>query len=160
MTIGGIGMNIFSPFPGEGLNLLMEFTENPSRERLIQWLHSMVFDPALVTDEMIEMRYEQAIEPITLATSRKLYSKASIGATAAFFRGEHTVQRVAHLASIKAPTLITWGRDDRVSPMDIALLPMRIIPNAELHIFPNCGHWAMIERKAEFENLVKSFLLR
>ena len=76
------------------------------------------------------------------------------------FRGEHSVQRVAHLASIKAPTLITWGRDDRVTPMDIALLPMRIMPNAELHVFPNCGHWVMIERKAEFESAVTAFLLR
>ena len=43
----------------------------------------MVFDPALVTEEMIETRYTQAIEPVTLATSRQLYSKESIGATAA-----------------------------------------------------------------------------
>ncbi len=78
-----------------------------------------------------------------MATSRKIYARASIGALAEVFRGEHTLQRVAHLAKIEAPTLITWGRDDRVTPLDIALLPMRLIPNAELHVFPNCGHWNM-----------------
>jgi hypothetical protein len=34
------------------------------------------------------------------------------------------------------------------------------IPNAELHVFPNSGHWAMIEQQEAFENVVLSFLLR
>ncbi|GFG80102.1 hypothetical protein MPRG_33780 [Mycobacterium paragordonae] len=58
------------------------------------------------------------------------------------------------------PTLLTWGRDDRVSPLDMAIIPMRTIPNAELHVFPNCGHWAMIEAKAAFESTVLAFLSR
>jgi len=29
---------------------------------------------------------------------------------------------------VKAPTLLTWGRDDRVSPLDMSLIPMRTIP--------------------------------
>ncbi len=160
VTIGGVGMNIFSPFPGEGLNLLVEFTEDPTRERLTQWLRSMVFDQAMVTEELIEKRFQQATEPVTMATSKKLYSRASIQATAEMFRGENAHLRIAHLSAIQAPTLITWGRDDRVTPLDIALIPMRLIPNAELHVFPKCGHWNMIERKTEFECVVKAFLLR
>jgi 2-hydroxy-6-oxonona-2,4-dienedioate hydrolase len=27
-------------------------------------------------------------------------------------------------------------------------------------VFPDCGHWAMIERKDEFESVVLSYLLR
>ena len=30
VTIGGIGRNIFSPSPGEGIRLLMEFVEDPA----------------------------------------------------------------------------------------------------------------------------------
>lgn len=56
--------------------------------------------------------------------------------------------------------MLTWGRDDRVTPLDGALLPLRLIPNAELHIFPKCGHWAMIEQKAAFESAVMAFLTR
>jgi pimeloyl-ACP methyl ester carboxylesterase len=66
----------------------------------------------------------------------------------------------AVLHRVKAPTLITWGLDDRVSPLDMALIPMRTIPNAELHVFPNCGHWTMIEAKDAFESVVLAFLLR
>lgn len=160
VTIGGLGMNLFSPFPCEGLNLLTNFVEDPTRERITEWLRSMVFDQEMVTDELIDMRMQAATEPVTLATSRVIYSRASQKAMAENFRGPDAVQRIAHLGAISVPTLITWGRDDRVTPVDMALIPMRMIPNAELHIFPNCGHWAMIERKLEFENVVLAYLQR
>lgn len=156
VTIGGIGLNLFSAFPGEGLNLLTAFAEEPNRERVEQWLRSMVYDQALVTEALIEQRFQQAIEPKTLAATRQIYSREAIAAISTF-RLQHPTKTLEHLSSIAAPTLITWGRDDRVSPMDIALLPMRLIPNAELHVFPNCGHWAMIECKQAFEALVLAF---
>jgi len=67
---------------------------------------------------------------------------------------------VAMLTKIEAPTLMTFGRDDRVTPLDSAIVPMRLIRKGELHVFYNCGHWAMIERKDEFESVVLSYLLR
>ena len=68
--------------------------------------------------------------------------------------------QVAMLAKIEAPTLITWGRDDRVTPLDSVLVPMRLIKRCEVHVFHDCGHWAMIERKDEFESVMLSFLRR
>jgi len=156
VSIGGVGLNIFTSFPGEGLNLLSAFVEDPSRERLARWLHSMVYDPAIVTPELLEMRYAQATEPKTLATSRAIYSKEVIAAIARM-RREKPEHAIAHLAAIEAPTLLVWGRDDRVSPLDISLIPMRLIPHCELHVFPQCGHWAMIECKERFEGLVLNF---
>lgn len=160
VTIGGVGTNLFSSFPGEGINRLVEFAENPTREFLVAWLRSMVFDPAMVTEELIEERFKRATTPEMLETTRKMYSRAGIQAMAQMFRGPGALSGVAHLGKIEAPTLITWGRDDRVSPIDMAVLPMRIIPRCELHTFYNCGHWAMIERKAEFESVVLGFLQR
>ena len=40
----------------------------------------------------------------------------------------------------------------------MALVPMRTIPDVELHVFPNCGHWAMIEQKSAWEAVVLAFL--
>lgn len=157
-TIGGIGLNIFTAFPGEGLKLLTAFTEDPTRDRVETWLRSMVYDQDIVTKELIESRYIQATEPKTLATTKQLYSKKAIQKILEFRQGEYATKTIEHLSSIKAPTLITWGRDDRVSPMDISLIPMRLIPNAELHIFPKCGHWAMIECKEQFEGVVSGFI--
>ncbi|EID74857.1 MULTISPECIES: alpha/beta fold hydrolase [Rhodococcus] len=160
ITIGGIGRNLFSPGPGEGINLLTEFTDDPTRERLIAWLHSMVFDPAMVTEELIEERWTQATDPETLASARKMYSKAAFEAGAKAALESDATPYWAQLHKVKAPTLLTWGRDDRVSPLDMAIIPMRSIPRAELHVFPNCGHWAMIEQKTAFESAVLAFLLR
>jgi 2-hydroxy-6-oxonona-2,4-dienedioate hydrolase len=156
VTIGGVGRNLFSPGPGEGIKLLVEFTEDPTRERLVQWLNSMVYDPALVTEELIEERWKQATDPATLASARKMYGRGMLKARPA---GD-TAPPWAMLHRIKAKTLITWGRDDRVSPLDMAIVPMRTIPDVELHVFPNCGHWAMIEQKDAWESVVLAFLTR
>jgi pimeloyl-ACP methyl ester carboxylesterase len=160
VTIGGIGTNLFSPGPSEGIRLLQEFTENPTRQRLVDWLRSMVYDQALVTDELIEERWALATDPPTLESARRMYGKAAFGQMMTAMRASDAPMPWAMMHKVTAPTLLTWGRDDRVSPLDMALIPMRTIPNAELHVFPNCGHWAMIEAKAAFEAVVLGFLLR
>ena len=159
VTVGGAGRNVLSPAPGEGIKLLMEFTENPSRERLVQWLHSMVYDPALVTDEMVEERWEQATEPATLESAKRMYGRQVVEFMSRPHRGEQAPDW-AMLHRLRARTLITWGRDDRVSPMDMMLVPMRTIPDVEVHVFPNCGHWVMIEQKQAWEATVLAFLTR
>ena len=160
VTIGGIGTNVFSPGPSEGIRLLQDFTEEPTRQRLVDWLRSMVYDEALVTDELIEERWALATDPPTLESARRMYGKAAFAAMMAMMRKADLPMPWAQLHKVRCPTLLTWGRDDRVSPLDMALIPMRTIPNAELHVFPNCGHWAMIEAKAAFESAVLAFLLR
>jgi pimeloyl-ACP methyl ester carboxylesterase len=160
VTIGGIGTNIFSPGPSEGIRLLQEFTEDPTRQRLVDWLHSMVYDPKLVTEQLIEERWKLATDPETLASARRMYGKAAFAKMMAMMKAADAPMPWALMHKVAAPTLLTWGRDDRVSPLDMALIPMRTIPNAELHVFPNCGHWAMIEAKDAFESTVLGFLTR
>jgi pimeloyl-ACP methyl ester carboxylesterase len=160
VTIGGIGTNIFSPGPSEGIRLLQDFTEEPNRQRLIDWLRSMVFDQALVTDELIEERWALATDPPTLESARRMYGKAAFAKMMAMMKAADVPMPWATMHKVTCPTLLTWGRDDRVSPLDMSLIPMRSIPNAELHVFPNCGHWVMIEQKEAFESATLSFLLR
>ncbi|MET0910848.1 MAG: alpha/beta fold hydrolase [Ilumatobacteraceae bacterium] len=158
VTIGGVGFNVFSASPPEGVKLLVQFVEDPTRERLVAWMESMVYDPAILTDEFVELRWRAAIEPAALADVRRMFNAKILAARR---RPNPTVgDQVGLLAKIQAPTLITFGRDDRVTPLDSVLVPMRVIPKCEVHIFHDCGHWAMIERKAEFESVVLSFLLR
>jgi pimeloyl-ACP methyl ester carboxylesterase len=160
VTIGGIGTNVFSPGPSEGIRLLQEFTEDPTRQRLVDWLNSMVYDQSLVTEELIEERWALATDPDTLAAARRMYGKAAFAAMMAAMASSEAPLPWARMHKVAAPTLLTWGRDDRVSPLDMALIPMRTIPNAELHVFPRCGHWAMIEAKDAFESVVTAFLRR
>nr|CRL79193.1 2-hydroxy-6-oxo-6-phenylhexa-2,4-dienoate hydrolase [Mycolicibacter nonchromogenicus] len=42
----------------------------------------------------------------------------------------------------------------------MALIPMRTIPDAEVHVFPNCGHWTMIEAQDAFIRVVLEYLTR
>ncbi|WP_280491494.1 alpha/beta fold hydrolase [Nocardia asiatica] len=160
VTIGGIGTSVLSPQPGEGIVRLSEFVENPTREALIAWLHSMVYNSALVTEELIEERWQQATDPATLENSRRMYGKAALARMAEAVRSADTTPGWAKLGQITVPVLVTWGRDDRVSPVDMSLLPMRTLRNGEVHIFPNCGHWVMIEQKEAWEATVLAFLGR
>ncbi|GGL86223.1 alpha/beta fold hydrolase [Glutamicibacter protophormiae] len=160
VTVGGLGLNAFAPFPAEGINLLIAFTEDPTRERLIQWLRSMVFDEETVTEELIEKRWALATEPKTLESARRMYSAAAMKAQIAAQAESDQPPAWSMLHKVKAKTLILWGRDDRVTPMDASLIPMRTIPDVELHVFPKCGHWAMIEQKQAFESVVVEFLNR
>lgn len=160
VSIGGMGKNVVSPAPGEGIKLLMDFTDNPTRESLVRWLHSMVYDPAVVTEQLIEERWALATEPKTLEIARRMYSSKAFAAMAAANAQADGTPYWAQFGKIKAPTLITWGRDDRVSPVDMGLLPMRDVPNAEFHVFPKCGHWTMIEARDAWVATVLAFLLR
>ncbi|MBB3665614.1 2-hydroxy-6-oxonona-2,4-dienedioate hydrolase [Prauserella sediminis] len=157
-TIGGIGLPLFNPSPSEGIKLLVDFVEDPSHEKLRTWMESMVYDTDILTDEFVEMRWKAATDPEQATDLKKLYNKASLQAMRD--RSSGAPDQVAMLTRIQAPSLIMFGRDDRVTPLDSALLAMRLIKRCELHVFYDCGHWAMIERKAEFEDVVRSFLLR
>lgn len=160
VTIGGVGPNVFSPSPSEGLRLLQEFTDAPDKDKLVRWLNSMVFDRSLVTEELIAERWEAAINPDAQKTAQMMYGSAAFEMQQQFMAASDNPPYWASMHKVACPTLLTWGRDDRVSPPDMAMVPMRLIPDAELHIFPRCGHWVMIEAKAAFEATVGAFLAR
>lgn len=160
VTIGGIGPNMLSSSPSEGLRLLQEFSDSPDREKLIRWLKSMVFDESLVTNELIDERWEAAMHPEAQKTAAMMYGSKAFKMMQTFLATADTPPYWAMMHKVTCPTLITWGRDDRVSPPDMALMPMRLMPNAELQIFPNSGHWVMIEAKQAFERSVIEFLTR
>lgn len=158
VALGGVGVPFFSASPPEGIIRLVEFVEDPTRDRLLAWMRSMVFDPAVLTDDFVAMRWTAASDPEALASIRSIYNRDLLDAFRAITIANP--ETLAMLGRIQAPTLLTWGRDDRVAPLDGAIAPLRLIPRCELHVFPDCGHWAMIERKAEWESVVLSFLLR
>lgn len=160
VTVGGVGPNLFSPSPGEGIRLLAEFADDPTREKLVRWLHAMVYDPRVVTDEMIEERWELAEDDTALATMRAMYGTEALELRERFMASSPEPPYWARLHTVTTPTLLTWGRDDRVSPLDMAIVPMRTMPNAELHVFPNCGHWTMLEAREAWERTVLAFLAR
>jgi pimeloyl-ACP methyl ester carboxylesterase len=62
------------------------------------------------------------------------------------------------LREIETPTLIVWGRNDRLVPIRAAYAYQRRIPHAELEIIHQAGHLPMLERPREFNALLDDFL--
>lgn len=160
ITIGGVGPNIFSQNPSEGTRLLQDFADGPTREKLIRWLRCMVYDPSLITAERIEERWESAKDPESHKSLAAMYGSTSFAAQQKKMIDSNLPPYWSMMHNVQCPALLTWGLDDRQCPPDMPMIPMRLIPNAELHIFPNCGHWVMIEAKEAFERVTIEFLLR
>jgi pimeloyl-ACP methyl ester carboxylesterase len=62
------------------------------------------------------------------------------------------------LPGIEVPTMIVWGFDDRVIPVQAALSYHRRIPKSRLEIFERTGHVPQLERPARFNALLDDFL--
>ena len=62
------------------------------------------------------------------------------------------------LHSIKAPTLLVWGNQDTVTPPFVAEKFHELITNSRLHFIDKCGHAPMMEKPAEFNQILDEFL--
>jgi len=63
---------------------------------------------------------------------------------------------VARITRIRRPTLVTWGREDRMFPAHHALKLAREIPDARLELF-DTGHAPHAERPEDFVSIVRQF---
>jgi aminoacrylate hydrolase len=66
--------------------------------------------------------------------------------------------RTADLGRIKAPTLVVGAEDDIVTPAYFSEELARLIPGAEIKLFPRGGHFLTQVRPREFNNAVLPFL--
>ncbi|MGH1463666.1 MAG: alpha/beta fold hydrolase, partial [Neptuniibacter sp.] len=143
------GPSQFVAMPTEGIKLLQGLYRDPSIESLKKMMSVFVFDSSNLTEELFQTRLENM-----LSTREHLKNFVkSIDANPKQFPDFGT-----RLGEISAETLVIWGRDDRFVPMDIGLRLIRGIPNAQLHIFNKCGHWAQYEHADRFNRMVLEFL--
>lgn len=154
MAPGGLNLNMFSPDPTEGVKRIYQFAAppGPTKEKLAAFLRTLVYDQSVLTDELVAQRFVAASDP------ESLRAMASMGAsfTRAETFEEGMLWREAH--RLRQRVLLIWGREDRVNPLDGALVALKLIPRAQLHVFGRCGHWAQLEKFAEFNRLTMDFL--
>lgn len=155
MGPGGVGFPVFGPQPTEGIKRLTEFTFDPTREKLLAWMQSMVGDASFLTSERVDARWESARAPESLAFTRDFY-KAAL----ASMKRAPAAPLWARLGEVSCPVLLVYGQDDRVTPLESAFLPLRLLSDAELHVIPGAGHWVMLERPTVFTRVVLEFLGR
>ena len=152
MGPGGLSLNLFHADPTEGVQRLMDFSGNPTREALRAFISTMVVNQKLVTDELVEERFADATAPGAQAAMTSMGMSFWNPETAE----DGMLWREAH--QLRQHTLLTWGREDRVNPLDGAMVALKLIRKASLHVFPNCGHWAQIEAAEEFREVATAFL--
>ena len=63
-----------------------------------------------------------------------------------------------YLRKINTPTLIIWGQQDAVLPLECGELYQTALPNATLKSIDRCGHSPQIEKPQEFQKIVSEFL--
>lgn len=149
MGPGGLGPSLFAPMPMEGIKLLFKLCSEPSYETLRQMIQVFLYDQSKITEELLKGRWEaiqqhpEHLKNFLLSAQKAPLSSWDVS---------------ARLGEIKAKTFVTWGRDDRFVPLDHGLKLIWMIPDAQLHVFPNCGHWAQWEHADTFNRLVIDFL--
>jgi pimeloyl-ACP methyl ester carboxylesterase len=62
------------------------------------------------------------------------------------------------LASIRCPTLVLVGREDALTPVDLAREIAAGIPGARLKIVPDCGHLSTMERPDAVNHALRAWL--
>ncbi|MVW61517.1 alpha/beta fold hydrolase [Massilia sp. NEAU-DD11] len=143
------GPSQFVPMPTEGIKLLNHVYREPTLENVKRMMNVFVFDASALTDDLLQLRVENML---TRRDHLENWVK-SLAANPKQFSDYGT-----RLGEVKAPALIIWGRDDRFVPFDIGLRLLWGMPNAEMHIFNRCGHWAQWEHADKFNRMVLAFL--
>jgi pimeloyl-ACP methyl ester carboxylesterase len=63
----------------------------------------------------------------------------------------------AMLGKIRVPTLIVWGRDDRIMPLECAQLYKAGIPGATLRVIDDCGHFVHLDQPVTLARAIRAF---
>jgi pimeloyl-ACP methyl ester carboxylesterase len=139
----GVGMTVT-----EGLKALRAYEPSEENMRALL-LDYFAVDPSIITDELVRIRYEASVE------SWDAYR-------AMFFDPRHKGNELGisedQVRSIRTPSLLVHGREDKVVPPEVSWTMVNLLADADLHVFARCGHWTQIERAAEFTALVADFL--
>ena len=153
MGPGGIGTT--RGLPTAGLKSLLSYYggDGPSRDKLETFIRTyLVYDGSSVPDDLIDIRYQASIDPEVIADPPLRRPKA----LRTLWRMDLT--RDSRLADLHTPTLVLWGRDDKVNRPSGGPMLLNLMPNAELVMTSHTGHWMQWERAALFNQLVTEFL--
>ena len=104
------------------------------------------YDPAVATKELVDEVFEitnSRIKVIKIIALAKSAIRHNLG---------------DELGQIKVPTLLIWGKNDKVTPPFVAEDFHKLIPNSELSFIDQCGHAPMMEVPVAFNQILEKFL--
>jgi 2-hydroxymuconate-semialdehyde hydrolase len=148
VTMGTMGVAMALP---DGLAAVWGY--EPSPEAMREIIELFAYDHWIVTDELVRTRYEASADPVVRDAFAAMFP-------APRQRGVDELSLSAdELRALDHPVLLAHGYHDRIVPLASSSLPlMDLLPNAQLHVFGNSGHWVMIEETDAFGAVVLAHL--
>jgi 2-hydroxymuconate-semialdehyde hydrolase len=148
VLMGSMGVAMALP---DGLNAVWGYT--PAIERMRRVIGLFAHNRDLITDELVEMRYQASLNPPVRDSWQAMFPEPRQRWV------DDLALSGAGLAAIQNPVLLVHGRDDRVVPWRASSAQLLdLLPDARLHVLSGCGHWTMIEKTADFLAVVQPFL--
>jgi pimeloyl-ACP methyl ester carboxylesterase len=104
------------------------------------------YDPKTATDELVEEVFEitnnrlKVIRVLAMAKSAIRYNMAE------------------DIMDFQMPVCLIWGKDDKITPPEVAEEFHKLLQNSELHWIDKCGHAPMMERSKEFNAVLKTYV--
>lgn len=122
------------------------YTKRSDYEVIKKKAQDVFYDPAIATKAIVDEVYE------TVNDRNKLIKTLAIAKSAI----RHNMAK--DLPKMKTPTCIIWGKNDNVTPPDVAEEFDKLLPDSELFWIDKCGHAAMMERPEEFNQIMDAWL--
>lgn len=122
------------------------FPRKSDKEYIRKKTQEVFYDPIVATDELVD-------EVFAVVNDRMKGIKTVMLARSAI---KHNM--LNDLPNIKCPTCIIWGKQDGVTPPDVAVEMDRLIPDSDLFWMDKCGHAAMMEKPTEFNEILYNWL--
>ncbi len=107
---------------------------------------NVFYDPKVATKEIVDEVYD------TVNDRGKLIRTLAIAKSAI----RHNMAK--DLPSMHTPTCIIWGKQDNVTPPEVAVDFDKLLPDSDLFWIDKCGHAAMMEHPDEFNTILHGWL--
>ena len=124
------------------------YTKRGDYEVIKKKAQDVFYDPAVATKEIVDEVYE------TVNDRNKLIKTLAIAKSAI----RHNMAK--ELPKMTTETCIIWGKNDTVTPPDVAEEFNKLLPNSELFWIDKCGHAAMMEHPDEFNQILDAWLTK
>jgi pimeloyl-ACP methyl ester carboxylesterase len=151
----GFGRKVIWTLRLMSLPFIGEIVSYPTRLGLTLFFKLLVRNPTVITQEFINIYYTLLNQPGFQTFLLKI-TRMVVDIHGA--KEEALAPIISNLHKINQPTLIIWGANDRVFPLQQAYAGREKILNAGLHIMERCGHIPNLEKPEEFNSAVLEFL--
>ena len=122
------------------------FPRKSDKEYIRKKTEEVFYDPNVATQELVD-------EVFSVVNDRMKGIKTVMLARSAI---KHNMMN--DLPKINTPVCLIWGKQDNVTPPDVAVDMNKFLPNSSLYWIEECGHAAMMEKPDEFNEILYEWL--